>query len=85
MAWKKGSSGNPRGRPRGYTLREALRKRFLAVGTDERTLFDKWAEELIAQAEAGTIDAVSSQPKEPGAEVWLKSPEKCSSQPRSWL
>ena len=55
MTWTKGSSGNPRGRPRGYTLREALRKRFLAVGPDERTLFDRWAEELISQAESGVI------------------------------
>ena len=25
------------------------------------------------------------QPKAPGAKVWLRSDEKCSSQPRSWL
>jgi len=34
---------------------------------------------------AGTIDAVSSQPKAPGILACFRSPEKWSSQPRSLL
>jgi hypothetical protein len=36
-------------------------------------------------AAAGTIDAVSSQPKAPGVFVVWRLPLQCSIQPRKWL
>ena len=44
-----------------------------------------WDDRRRALLDAGTTDAVSSQPKALGILVTARLPSKCSSQPRAWL
>lgn len=58
MPWKPGQSGNPRGRPRGETLRDYLRAKLAEADPDQpdRSRFAAWAEALIQEAETGDRD-----------------------------
>lgn len=48
-SWRKGVSGNPRGRPRNAKSREAIRKALLqpAEPGSSETRLERWAEEII--------------------------------------
>ena len=50
--WKKGQSGNPRGRPKGRSITDALRK-LLDEGIDGKDLVDALAKKAYAQAMKG--------------------------------
>ncbi len=59
MAWKKGQSGNPRGRPpRGVTMTNALKRLLAKRDTDGRPWRDVVAQALVDAALAGNVSAI---------------------------
>lgn len=49
-SFKPGQSGNPAGRPRGLTAREAVRRSLAVAVEGGLTRLDAWAEELVTAA-----------------------------------
>jgi len=59
--WKKGQSGNPKGRPKSITLSEAYRRELAKVDpTDEhkRTFAEILAEQAVVKAKTGDVQAL---------------------------